>query len=88
MAWAYRFTETALKELGKFDGSVQKEIIRYLDDRIATPGSPERFGKPLRGDKWGSWRYRGGDYRLVCKIERSGLTVLVLHVGHRSRIYE
>lgn len=88
MAWAYRFSETALKELGKLDRSVQTEIIRYLDDRIATPENPERFGKPLRGDKWGSWRYRVGDYRLVCKIERSVLTVLVLHVGHRSNIYE
>jgi mRNA interferase RelE/StbE len=86
--WTYRFTETALKEFTKLNRQVQKEVIRYLDDRIATPESPERFGKPLRGDKWGSWRYRIGDYRLVCKIERSALIVLVLHVGHRSRIYD
>ena len=88
MPWAYRFTDTALKELGKLDRQAQVEIVGYLDKRIAGPENPERFGKPLRGDKWGSWRYRIGDYRLICKIERRELVVLVLHVGHRSTIYD
>jgi mRNA interferase RelE/StbE len=87
VAWVCKFTETAQRELAGLDKQVQKEIVRYLEERIGTAVNPEQFGKPLRGDKWGSWRYRVGDYRLVCRIDRNILTVLVLNVGHRSKIY-
>jgi mRNA interferase RelE/StbE len=88
MPWAYRFDERALRELKKLDRQGQIEIIAYLDERIAGTGDPTRFGKPLRKDLKGLWRYRVGAYRIICDLRRGDLVVLVIRVGHRSRVYE
>jgi len=48
---------------------------------------PRQFGKPLHGDKKGLWRYRVGDYRLICDIQDQRVTVLLLALGHRKEIY-
>jgi mRNA interferase RelE/StbE len=36
----------------------------------------------------GLWRYRVGDYRLVCRFEENRLVVLVLKIGHRREVYD
>jgi len=48
MRWAYSLDERALHELQKLDRQAQKDIIAYLDKRIATKEDPRRFGKPLK----------------------------------------
>ena len=87
MSWVYRFNESAKQELKKLDRQIQKEIVAYLDDRIVTHEDPRRFGKPLRADLAGLWRYRVRDYRLVCQIQDDVLLVLVVTVGHRKDVY-
>lgn len=87
MSWAYRFNASAKQELKRLDKQIQKEIISYLDSRIATREDPRRFGKPLRAELAGLWRYRIRDYRLVCQIQDEVLLVLVVTVGHRKDIY-
>ena len=88
MNWAYRFDERALKELRKLGKQAQREIIAYLDERIAGDGDPRRFGKGLKADLAGLWRYRVGDHRILCQIRNGELLVLVVAVGHRRNIYE
>ena len=88
MTWAYRFDERALKELRKLGKQAQREIIAYLDERIAGNGDPRRFGKGLKADLAGLWRYRVGDCRILCQIKDGELLVLVVAVGHRREIYE
>jgi len=88
MSWAYRFDERALKELRKLGKQAQREIIFYLDERIAGKGDPRRFGKGLKADLAGLWRYRVGDYRILCQIRNGEFMVLVVAVGHRRDIYE
>ena len=88
MSWAYNFDERALRELQKLDRQAQKDIIAYLDQRIATKDPPRRFGKPLRAELAGLWRYRVGDYRLLCQIKDKILLVLVISVGHRKNVYD
>ncbi len=88
MRWAYRFDERALKELRKLDRQAQKEILAYLDQRIAADADPRRFGKGLHSDLAGLWRYRVGDYRILCQIKDGLLLVLVISVGHRKNVYE
>ncbi|MFR5829321.1 MAG: type II toxin-antitoxin system RelE family toxin [Adlercreutzia equolifaciens] len=39
------------------------------------------------GDKSGIWRYRVGDYRILCDIKDDELVVLALEVGHRREVY-
>jgi len=65
----------------------QREILRFLRERIATDEDPTRFGKPLRGNLQGIWRYRLQHWRILCRIEKDRLTVLVVAVGDRKNIY-
>lgn len=87
MKWTYRFDERALKELKKLGRSAQQEILGYLDTRIAADADPRRFGKGLKADLAGLWRYRVGDYRVLCQIRDGELLVLVVAVGHRRNVY-
>jgi mRNA interferase RelE/StbE len=48
---------------------------------------PRSLGKALVGEMAGLWRYRVGNYRLICKIEDRDITILVLEVGHRREIF-
>jgi len=87
VSWVYRFDERALKELKKLDRQAQKEILAYLDRRVAGKEDPRRFGKSLQGDLAGLWRYRVGDNRILCQIKDGLLLVLVVSVGHRKNVY-
>jgi mRNA-degrading endonuclease RelE of RelBE toxin-antitoxin system len=58
------------------------------DQRLANIDDPRSLGKALQGPRFDElWRYRVGDYRLICKIEDDRLLVLVLRVEHRNEIY-
>ncbi len=87
MTWKVTFKDEALKQLRKLNPNVQQRITNYLKTRIATDDDPRRFGKALTGDLKGLWRYRVDDYRIVCLLENQTLTVLVVKIGHRSKIY-
>ena len=87
MSWVYRVDERALKELKKLGRATQRDIIAYLDERVAGDADPRRFGKALKAQLAWLWRYRGGTYRIICKINDGELLVLVVAVGHRKDIY-
>ena len=87
MSWVYRVEESALRELRDLGPSVAAEVIAYLDARITGSVDPRQFGKPLRGTLKGFWRYRVRDYRILCRLEQGILTVVVISVGHRSKVY-
>ena len=87
MNWLYRFDARALKELKKLDQQAQRDILGYLDERVAGTGDPRRFGKALTADLASLWRYRVEDYRILCQIQDRELLVLVVAVGHRKNIY-
>ena len=87
MAWTVEFGAYAEKQLLKLDRSVQERLLDWLADRIEGCKNPRHFGEPLRGDLVGLWRYRVGDYRILCDVQDDRLVVLVLTVGHRREIY-
>lgn len=87
MVWKVRITATAEKQLQQLDREIQRKIVRFLRQRIATEENPRRFGRALRGEMRGFWRYRIMDYRLICQIKDETLVVLVLEAGHRKAIY-
>ena len=88
MTWTVEFDDRAAKELRKLDKQAQSEILKYFRERISSDEDPRRFGKPLSRDKVGLWRYRVGNYRIICTIEDDKLIVLVLRIGHRKDVYE
>ena len=87
MAWRIEITATARKQLSKLDQQAQVSILRYLRERVATDEDPRRFGTPLRRELTNRWKYRVGSYRLICDIQDEKVLVLVLLIGHRSRVY-
>jgi len=88
LTWNVEWDDAAVKELRKLDKQIQRDILRYFRERVATDENPQRLGKSLTGNKSGLWRYRVCDYRMICNIEDSTLIVLVLRIGHRKEIYE
>jgi mRNA interferase RelE/StbE len=87
VSWVYRVEESALRELRDLGPSVAAKIFAYLDTRISGSIDPRQFGKPLRGQLKGFWRYRVRDCRILCRLEDGILTVVVIAVGHRSKVY-
>jgi len=88
LIWKIEFDDRARRELRKLAPEIQQKILRYLRMRIAEGGDPRAFGKPLRQNLAGLWRYRVGDYRLICRLEDERVVVFVLQVGHRREIYD
>lgn len=87
MAWIIEYTDFATRKLESIDKKMADRIKKYLDEKIAIDLNPRRLGKSLHGNLSGYWRYRVGDYRIICEIHDEEVIVLVIDVGHRSRIY-
>jgi mRNA interferase RelE/StbE len=87
LGWTVEVSSFAEKQLRKLDRPIQKRLIDWLEDRIEGCKNPRHFGEPLRGEMAGLWRYRIGDYRIICEIQDQQLVVLALAVGHRREIY-
>lgn len=88
MAWKIEFDPAALKELSKLDKAVEQRILKFLCERLARLDDPRKIGASLQGTLSGLWKYRVGDYRLICSLENDRLAVLVLRIGHRGEIYK
>lgn len=50
--------------------------------------NPRSSGKALQGEFKGLWRYRIGDYRVICQIKDKELVILVIDLAHRKDIYK
>lgn len=87
MAWTIRFTKKADKALGKLDRQTLKNVVRELE-KIAQLEDVRSRGKALTGTLAGLWRYRVGDYRIICDIVDGELIVLVVDVAHRRDVYK
>ncbi len=84
--WQIEFTRKAEKQFGKLDPQARKEIAAYLD-RALESGNPYNFGKALVGDFSGFWRYRVGKYRIICEIQDNILTVEIISIAKRDKVY-
>ena len=88
MAWKIELSPAADQGLDKLDHAVARRILRFLYERVAKLENPRSIGEALTGVKLGSyWRYRVGDYRIICDIQDQKVIVLVLQIGHRREIY-
>jgi mRNA interferase RelE/StbE len=88
LVWTIEWEAKSLRELSKFDKFIQKKILTFLNKKISKLDNPRVFGKPLSYDKYGLWRYRLEDYRIVCRIDDNAIRILVVKVGHRKQVYD
>jgi mRNA interferase RelE/StbE len=87
LAWTIEYAETAKKQLRKLDKLTARRIVGFMDERVAPSDDPRELGKALKGSLGYLWRYRVGDYRVLCDIQDGVLTVLVLQIGNRREVY-
>lgn len=87
MAWTIDYTQTALNQLRKLDKQSARRILDFLDERVAQRDDPRSTGKALTGPLGGLWRYRIGDFRVICEIQDGALRILVVQLGNRREIY-
>ena len=89
MVWTVELSEGARKDLKRLDPQIARRILKFLSERIATKEDPRRIGEALEGSRFGElWKYRSGDWRMICRIEDERIVVLVLKVAHRRSAYE
>ena len=89
MGYEIAFSPSAKKELSKLDKPNARRIISFLSERVATLDNPCLIGEALKGSKLGDfWKYRVGNYRIICSVEDDVMKVLVLRVAHRRKVYE
>lgn len=87
MAWRIELDKDVQRSMQKMDRQVAKRITAKLKE-IAQLENPRMMGKALSDNKAGLWRYRVGNYRIVCSIEDEILLILVVDVAHRSKVYK
>jgi len=87
MKWALEFTPDAKKQLERLDRYTQRLIASWIQKHLLGGVDPRATGKPLAANFAGYWRYRIGDYRMVCKIVDQRILVIVMRIGHRSDVY-
>lgn len=88
MVWTINYSDRALKSLRKMDKQNARRILDFMDLRIAVAADPRQSGKPLKGELGEFWRYRVGDYRILCEIRDDELVILAATIGHRREVYD
>ncbi|EEJ53646.1 type II toxin-antitoxin system RelE family toxin [Mobiluncus mulieris] len=75
------------KSFKKLDRQTQRIIKSWIEKNLMNCENPRLFGKALRANRSGQWRYRVGDYRILAEICDQEIVLILVDVGHRSRIY-
>jgi len=89
MAYRVEISADARKQLKKLDAATRERLIRFMLERLARLEDPRSIGTALKGERYGElWRYRVGDYRIICRIEDKAVVILVVRIGHRREVYK
>ena len=87
MNYSVETTSRFDKEFKKLDRYTQRMIKAWIEKNLEGCTNPRQHGKGLTANRNGQWRYRIGDYRLICQIEDDRLVILALNIGHRREVY-
>ena len=87
MKYDVEYSKTAVDTIKKIDSSTSKIIRNWIEKNLINTENPRIKGKALTGDLKGLWHYRVGDYRILADIQGDKIVILILDIGHRSKIY-
>lgn len=88
MNYKVEYSKTAKKQIKKLDNYTKVMLMNWITKNLVHCDDPRKYGKALRGNLKNQWRYRVGNYRILCEIEDDRLIILIISVGHRRDIYE
>lgn len=88
MSWRIEYLASAAKDFRKIAPQQRQRIRAFLEQRVVTLEHPRQLGKPLKGELAELWRYRVGEYHVICQLQDDRLVVLVIRAGHRKDIYD
>ena len=88
MSFTVETTPRFDREFKKLDRYTQRMLKSWIISHLEGCENPRAIGKGLTANRSGQWRYRIGEYRLICEIEDEKLVILALTIGHRRDIYE
>jgi mRNA interferase RelE/StbE len=84
--WKLVFEATAEKQLAKLPYAIRKRILDFLE-KVHLSDNPKRTALQMTGHRRMFWRYRIGDYRVICRFEEQEMVIVVLKIGHRRDVY-
>jgi mRNA interferase RelE/StbE len=85
--WKVKFNSHAERTIKALEHQTKRRLESFFDD-LMIHDNPREIGKALSGDLKGLWRYRVGDYRVICQIKDSELVILIVELGHRKDVYK
>ncbi len=88
MPWAVELADGAVKAIDNLDTKTRHQIQRFIKQWLLRTDNPRQRGETLTGRYAGLWKYRIGDYRLICRIEDARRVVLVVKVARRDTVYK
>lgn len=86
MIWTVELNKTAQKQFDKLDAVTKKSIAAYMT-RLEMMDDPTQAGAMLTGTLAGLWRYRVGKYRLICELRKNILTIELITIEKRDKVY-
>ena len=87
MKYNVEYSKIAMNAIKKMESSTSKLIRTWIEKNLIDTENPRVKGKALTGDLKELWRYRVGDYRILADIKDDKIVILILDIGHRSKIY-
>ncbi len=85
MKFKILFSKKAKKELEKLDFSIKKRIDLAIKEKLEK--DPINHLILLTGSLKNLYKFRVGDYRLICKKEDDKLIILVVTIKYRKEVY-
>ena len=85
--WLTDYTDVAEHAILRLDKPVRERILNFMGTRVASAADPRVLAEPLYGELRVLWRFRVGDYRIICDIQLTVKIVEVQTVAHRSHAY-
>lgn len=88
MHWTVKVSRSSAKALERINAPDRKKLIEFIEETLPNLENPRTKGKELKGKLKGYWRYRVGNYRLICEIQDGYLIIVVVDLGHRQQVYK
>lgn len=88
MKYNVEYSKMAQKQMKKLGNYTKVMLMNWITKNLVDCDNPRNHGKALKGNLKDQWRYRVGNYRILCDIEDDRLIILVINVGHRKEIYD